>query len=639
MSDIVLVALNTRHTHSSLSLACLQAYWDATPGHPPLRRLDFDLNRGTDALVQELICLRPKVVAFSVYIWSLFPALAISGALKAALPETRIVFGGPEVSFGAEDLLQKNPWVDLILRGEGEITFQEAMERLLNDRGCDGVLGSTWRKGRDVHEEPERPVEADLDRFPSPFTAGLYGRGNGFTYYEASRGCPYRCTYCLSSVLGPLRQFSLERVFADLDWFYQSDYTQVRFADRTFNQDKKRAMAILRHILERNARKVKFHFELKADLISDEIIDLLGQAPDDLFHLEIGVQTTHSPALDAVGRRADLDLLAERILAVRTRTRCHVHLDLLAGLPGEGMIEFRKTLNDAHYWKPSTIQVGLVKVLKGTGLEKNVLAGDLFPAPFPPYAVQRTKWLPPEEIVRILDIGRLVEGIGNPGRFAKSLKYAAQSCFQGDWAMMYEAMAIFWRGRQSLFYGFGPETVMRGLADFFDQQEIVKAVKVALQAMCLHEYRLSQKVPSGAAGPVPKMNSVPGKIVYRRIPGLKVFWYPTDPSSLFDGEAALSPTLFPAPVVYTYQTDLSLPPETGVLELPLLERFVLACAEQIEGAADLAILWLATGREACTEEEFAGGLDRMLEKGLLYTGTKPPTRKSARKEPPEDRRS
>lgn len=632
MPDIVLVALNTRHTHSSLSLVCLQAYWNAVSGRPPLHRLDFDLNRGTDSLVQELVSLRPKIVCFSVYIWSVLPALAVSGALKAALPETFILFGGPEVSFGSKDLLVRNPWIDLIIRGEGEITLAETLERLLQGRSCEGILGTTWRQGATVHEEPERPVEHHLDSFPSPFLAGLYGKGNGFTYYEASRGCPYRCTYCLSSVLGPLRHFSLERVLADLDWFFQSNYTQVRFADRTFNQDKNRALAILGHILKNNHRGVKFHFELKADLITNDLIELLGQAPDDLFHLEIGVQTTHLEALDAVGRRSDLESLAERIVAVRTRTKCHVHLDLLAGLPGEGFAEFRQTLNDAHAWKPSTIQVGLVKVLKGTGLEKNVAHGDLFPAPFPPYAVQRTRWLGPEEIVKILDIGRLVEGLGNPGRFALTFGYLVHSCFSGNWAAMYEALAEFWRSRQSLFYGFGPETVLRGLSDFFESREMEAATKVALLALCLHEFRLSQKVPSGSAGPVPKMSAISGKIRFRRSPGLKIFWYQTDPVDLPQSGQGSLPVLFPAPIVYTYQTDLSLSPQTGVLELPLLDRFTLACAEQIEAPEDLVIIWQSIGREPVEKEEFRASLDRMQEMGLLYTGQKPPARKSGNRE-------
>ncbi|MFZ2955334.1 MAG: DUF4080 domain-containing protein [Candidatus Ozemobacteraceae bacterium] len=629
MTQVVLAAINTRHTHSSLSLACLQSFWNRIPGRTPIVHLDFDMNRGTEALIQELILLRPRFLGFSVYIWSLISTLAVSGAVKAALPDTRIIFGGPEVSFDTERLMKENPWIDGIVRGEGEETFEMILERFLKNESWDGIEGFTHRKGGEIVVEPERPVLRNLDALPSPFLDGMYGTGQGFTYYEASRGCPYRCTYCLSSVLGPVRHFSLERVKKDLDWFMKSDFTQVRFADRTFNQDIERAGAVVQHILENNTRQVAFHFELKADLLTDEFIDLLGKGAPGLFHLEIGVQSTYEPALDAVGRKTDLVKLAERIQALRERTGCHIHLDLLAGLPGEDFARFKQTLNDAHAWQPSSIQVGLVKVLKGTALCRHVERGELFCAPYPPYAVQRSKWLTAEEVIRCVDIAKMVEGIGNAGRFSRTLQFLSRGIFSGNWAEMYQALAAFWRESGKTFHSFGPEVVRDGLSSFIGSLRLSAENDARSRALILHEYRLNQKVPSGKLGPQPQTPSLGDKPLDKRRSGLKPFWYFGDPLEMevsdFQRLSEHPASCLATPVIYSYQTDLSLPPETQVLNLPLVERFVLALLDQVSSLAMLVEAWKNTGRTECPEAAFKDALDKLRAAGLLY---QPRTRSS-----------
>ncbi|MBF0501568.1 MAG: B12-binding domain-containing radical SAM protein [Candidatus Riflebacteria bacterium] len=621
MAQVVLVALNTRHTHSSLSLACLQSYWNRLPKRPPIECMDFDMNKGTDALIQELILRRPRLIGFSVYIWSLVSALTVSGAVKAALPDTRIVFGGPEVSFEAEALMTTYPWIDAVVRGEGEETFDELLQKFFDETPWAGTSGLTHRTGKSIITEPERPFIRDLDILPSPFLAGCYGNGKGFTYYEASRGCPYRCTYCLSSVLGPVRQLSLERVFRELDWFMQSDFTQVRFADRTFNQDSRRAMAIVQHILNNNSRGTAFHFELKADLLTDELIALLGKAPPGLFHLEIGVQSTHSPSLEAVARHCDISRLADRIRAIRENSACHIHLDLLAGLPGEDFSCFKKTLNDAHAWKPTSIQVGLVKILKGTALRKHLENGEMSCAPFPPYAIQRSAWLSAEDIVRCQDMARLVEGIGNSGRFSGSLEFLSRKVFHEDWAEMYLAFALFWRKFGKPFYGFGPEIVRDGLQGFLTTLACDEFINARCASIILHEYRLNQKVPSGKTGPHPELPSLGDKPLDRRASGLKPFWYSTDPLEPVTTQTATEDghnIHLPTPVIYSYQTDLSQSPETRIVNLPILERFVMALVDQVSNFKMLHQAWIKTGRSELPEAAFQDALDKLRGLGLLY---------------------
>jgi len=612
--NCILVGINTRHTHISLALGCLQAFWERIPSRPGISRLDMDMNRGPEAILSELILLEPDVIGFSTYIWNLQFVINLSGSLKAAFPHIKVILGGPEVSFRSEDLLQSTPWIDLIIRGEGERTFEEVLSRLIENEPLQGVPGISFRLGDRIVSEKDRPLISPLDALPSPFRAEIYGRGRYFTYYEATRGCANRCTYCLSSVLGPVRAFSLDRVFADLLWFFQSDYSQVRFADRTFNQDSKRAGTILEFILRKNNRGLKFHFELNAEPLNDDLIGLFAQAPEGIFHLEIGVQTTHLPTLAAVNRMFDPERVVSNIRILREKTKCHLHLDLLAGLPGEDFTAFKKSVDDVFKMNPKTIQVGLVKLLRGTGLETNVMRGELFCSPVPPYAVVRSNWLSAADVVRIQDIGKLVEGIHNQGRFTQTLSFLSRIAFGDSVATMLNALALFWRKTERLFYQFGPETVFKGVGSFIIELKLSDDDRVFAESLILHEFRLTQKVPSGKSAQLPDFH-VPGeKLAIKIAPGLRIFWYANDPI------AEVSLRSFPGratPVVYVYETDLSKHPATRALPLSLQQRLALAFIEKDVPVRQFEQIAHKLGHPPGTQEEWAKILDELAKMGFL----------------------
>ena len=618
MTNIIAAALNTRHTHSALALAYLKAYWQKEPDRPPLTICEYDLNQTNEGIIADLILKKPDILAFSVYIWSLSRTLDIAGAIKAALPEIIIIFGGPEVSFNSEWLMQRYGCIDYIVRGEGEITFTELLESLLNENSTTDIAGITCRVGTGICNNPDRELIADLDVIPSPFQAGFYKEKHSFTYYEASRGCPSKCTYCLSSVLGRLRHFSAERVESDLDWFFNSDYQQIRFTDRTFNHDRARAKRIINYVKANNHRNLNVHFEIQADFLSEDIIDLLADAPEGMFHLEIGVQTTNPIALQAVNRRFDLATLKNRVQQLKNRTRCHLHLDLLGALPYDSLADFLKSLDDIWLLEPHSIQISLVKILRGTPLESSTANFELSAMPAPPYTVLRTKWLSSADAIHIQDIGKLVEGIYSCQRYPKSLNYIVKQLFSGSASAFFSRLANYWRHNNLQFYNFSPENIARYLQSFIESQLSESSVARMLPSLLEHELRMTQKVPVSSNPTIcPLFDDVVRKTQYRLQAGCKVLWYDFDPLLLGMGQLAQAASTSPVPRVYRFEKDLSLTPDVEVLELDHCSSFVMAAIQGRSAPTGWSSTWQRLWPHLPVPD-FAAALEKLVESALLY---------------------
>ncbi|MBU1108367.1 MAG: DUF4080 domain-containing protein [Candidatus Riflebacteria bacterium] len=618
MTKIIAAALNTRHTHSALALAYLKAYWLKEPDRLPMTICEYDLNQTNEGIIADLITERPEILAFSVYIWSLTRTTEIVGAVKAALPDTIIIFGGPEVSFNSEWLMLHHAWIDYIVRGEGEVSFTELLLALISKSPTSGIAGITFRDGSHISSNPDRELIGNLDVIPSPFQAGFYKERHKFTYYEASRGCPSRCTYCLSSVLGRLRYFSIDRVEADLDWFFKSEYRQVRFADRTFNHDHTRAKRIISYIMANNNRNINFHFEIHADFLSEEIIDLLADAPDGMFHLEIGIQSTNPASLKAVNRRFDLAILRERIHQLRSRTKCHLHLDLLGALPCDGLGDFLKSLDDVWELSPHSIQISLVKVLRGTPLENQVESGELSAMPAPPYTVLRTNWLNCDDAIRIQDIAKLVEGIYNCLRYPKSLNYIVNNFFSGSAAQFFMQLAAYWRQQRLQFYNFSPENIAKHLQAFIESLQTESSAAKMLPSLLEHELRLTQKVPVGSNPQItPLFENRVRKTEYRVEPGCRALWYAFNPLKLAQDRHGINTSDSPWPIVYRFEKDLSTTPDVEVVELDLCSAFIISAiqarADQNSWSQSWQLIW-----KDLPVPDFTPALEKLIESGLLY---------------------
>ena len=406
----LLTTLHSKYIHASLALPYLVAFCQNDCGE--LIISEQTVHEPKEKLLAKIIERRPDVVAFSVYLWNRVTTLELVCCLKQIQPQLKIVLGGPEVSFEKDDFFNRYP-VDALICGEGELPLRHLLQ-------C-------WQSGRPVKPVPglrlpEAPAQMgssqleDLDGLPSPFAAGLVDLRRGLVYYESSRGCPYKCSFCMSALDDRVRSFSLERIFADLQLLIDAEVPQVKFVDRTFNYDNGRSREIFDFILRRN-KSSHFHFEIGAHLLDDETLRLLEQVPPDVFQFEIGVQSTLPETLQRIGRQASLDRLEENVRRLRKAGNIHLHLDLISGLPGEGYQQFLKSLDWTATLRPHHLQVEPVKLLPGAPLRQQATSLGLKFDPNPPYSILSSPDISYQELEQLRGVSRLLDLLVNSERF------------------------------------------------------------------------------------------------------------------------------------------------------------------------------------------------------------------------------
>lgn len=451
----LLVALNAKYIHSNPGVYSLKAYAEKYVKEPVMADGSFQIeigeytiNNQLDDILKDIYRRKPDAVGFSCYIWNVSYVLKLVRDLSKVLPETEIWLGGPEVSYDAGRILDQVPEVYGIMMGEGEETLSNVVRCYLtsarNFSSIDGVAVRD-KNGNII----ENPLKSAVNMTSIPFLYGnLSDFHNRIIYYESSRGCPFSCSYCLSSLDKSVRFRDIDLVLKELDYFLKNQVPQVKFVDRTFNCNRTHTMKIWRHIMEHDNGVTNFHFEISADLLNEEELELMSHMRPGLIQLEIGVQSTNKETIKEIKRKTDLEQLKKTVARINSFGNIHQHLDLIAGLPYEDYKSFKNSFNEVYAMKPEQLQLGFLKVLKGSYMaEKAEDYGIKFKSE-PPYEVLSTRWLDYGEILQLKSIEDMLEVYGNSGQFPYTMdRLCREFITPFD---MYETLADYYQ-KQGLF--------------------------------------------------------------------------------------------------------------------------------------------------------------------------------------------
>ena len=436
---ILLAACNAKYIHSNLAVYDLKAYSSDYDEHVILR--EYTINQPKDEILKDIYSSGADVVCFSCYIWNISFVRELIRDLVKILPKTAFWAGGPEVSYDAEKFLTEMPEMTGVMVGEGEKTFHDLLEFYIDGKdSLEEISGIAYRTGDKIIHNGWREL-MDLSAIPFVYEH-LEKFENRIIYYESSRGCPFSCSYCLSSIDKKLRFRDLELVKKELQFFLDHRVPQVKFVDRTFNCKHEHAMTIWKYILEHDNGVTNFHFEISADLLREEEMELMSQMRPGLIQLEIGVQSTNPETIRAIHRRMDLKKLEHCVNRVHSFRNIHQHLDLIAGLPYEDYDTFHQSFNDVYQMKPDQLQLGFLKVLKGSLMQKEAEGYGIVYKEKEPYEVLSTNWLTYGEVLKLKMVESMVEVYYNSGQFWHTLEYLVP--FEKDAFTFYEKLGSFY---------------------------------------------------------------------------------------------------------------------------------------------------------------------------------------------------
>ncbi len=437
---VLLIALNARYIHSNLALRYLKAC--CSGNHMEIKIREFTINDRLEDIIAEIFREAPDIAAFSCYIWNMEEIRKITVSLKKILPNTTILLGGPEVSYEAENFMETNRQIDFIIKGEGEKAFPLFLE-FMHKRGADA-----GRVPRLVHRQDGKVVSSrevcvhDMNLLPDPYWDSLEDLKDKIIYYETSRGCPFSCQYCMSSLISGVRYLPLDRVKAELKRFVEEEVMQVKLVDRTFNANPERACQIFEYIISLGG-KTNFHFEMAGHLIDERMLAILKKAPKGLIQLEIGVQSTNPAVLQEIDRKTDFSRLEKAVKAIHEWGNIHLHLDLIAGLPGEDYASFRKSFHDVYSLHPDRLQLGFLKLLKGSKLRENAERYGYEFTEYPPYEVLKSDQLTYEELLTLKGVEEMLEMYGNSHRYDNSIMFLLHHCFANS-LDLFDALNVYY---------------------------------------------------------------------------------------------------------------------------------------------------------------------------------------------------
>lgn len=437
---ILLVACNAKYIHSNLAVYDLQAYASDYADHIVLK--EYTINQQKDDIMRDIYLEHPEVVCVSCYIWNLSFVKELMADLIKILPGADFWAGGPEVSYDAEKFLTENSEFKGVMVGEGEETFKELAGYYVekNPQDLKDMTGICYRDGDQIIHNGWRQI-MDLSSIPFIYK-DLSEFKNRIIYYESSRGCPFSCSYCLSSIDKKLRFRDTETVKKELQFFIDNKVPQVKFVDRTFNCKHDHAMAIWKYINEHDNGVTNFHFEISADLLREEELQEMSTMRPGLIQLEIGVQSTNPDTIKAIHRTMDFEKLKGIVDRIHSFGNIHQHLDLIAGLPYEDYDSFRNSFNDVYALKPQQLQLGFLKVLKGSHMMEMCREYGIVYKTQEPYEVLSTKWLDYDHVLKLKTVENMVEVYYNSGQFQNTLEYLEK--FSPDAFSIYERLGSFY---------------------------------------------------------------------------------------------------------------------------------------------------------------------------------------------------
>lgn len=437
-----MIAINAKYIHTSLAVRSIKTYCDKLETKIDTR--EFTINNDEDSIINEVYDLKPDLLGISCYIWNIELVLNVVSSVKKILPNIKIFLGGPEVSYNYNYLFEKN--IDVVCIGEGEQTVQQLVElfnqeKEINDK-FGNIKGIAFKLDDKIINTEARDL-LDLNDIPFVYSdINMSDDTHRILYYEASRGCPYNCQYCLSSLEKGLRFLDDERVCSDLQFFLDNNVKQVKFVDRTFNCNKRYAMLIWGYLIKNDNGVTNFHFEISADILDDDMLCLLKTARAGLFQFEIGVQSTNDLTLSEIQRKTNLDKLFNKVIEIKSFGNIHQHLDLIAGLPFEDYNVFKNSFNDVFSLYPEQFQLGFLKLLKGSGLRENADKYGIVYKENAPYEVLFTNYIDYKTMCFIKNIEELVEIYYNSGKAINTLRYLIS--FYETPFELFEAFVKYW---------------------------------------------------------------------------------------------------------------------------------------------------------------------------------------------------
>ena len=438
---IFLTAINAKYIHSNLAVYSLRAY--AKDYQEQIAIGEYTINNRVDYILEQIYKAKPDVLCFSCYIWNMDYVEELITEYHKLCPEVPIWVGGPEVSYEVETFLAEHPQVTGVMIGEGERTFKQLCKYYVNRAGSlEEIRGIAFRD-QDSGKTVFTPAQEPMNMSDIPFCYDhIENFENRIIYYESSRGCPFNCSYCLSSIDKKLRFRDIELVKKELAFFIEKKVPQVKFVDRTFNCRHDHAMEIWRFVKEHDNGITNFHFEISADLLNEEELALIHDMRPGLIQLEIGVQSTNETTIREIHRTMKLELLKDIVRKIQSGENIHEHLDLIAGLPYEDYATFAKSFDEIYALKPNQLQLGFLKVLKGSYMYEHAAEYEIVYHEKTPYEVMKTKWLSFDDVLKIKQVEEMLEVYYNSGQFEITMK-VMEPLFESAFAMFQEFGAFY----------------------------------------------------------------------------------------------------------------------------------------------------------------------------------------------------